>query len=144
MTSLYTVQGWVSLDMPASLLRPDTSNSKSFDQQWRSCDAWPTDTLPIQRKNDCYRHHCSNSVELVMMLHLSNTMQGKVSCSQQSCCDSDRTELYGQIIFGDFVLQIRCLWAGLSHLHQWKQAHSFISGPREVTSTLSNESCFDS
>lgn len=37
-----------------------------------------------------------------MMLHLSNTMQGKVSCSQQSCCDSDSTELYGQIIFGDW------------------------------------------
>lgn len=39
---------------------------------------------------------------LLQQLHLSNTTQGKVSCSQQSCCDSDSTELYGQIIFGDW------------------------------------------
>lgn len=52
--------------------------------------------------------------------------------------------LWSNYIWWLIVLQIRCLWAGLSHLHQWKQAHSFISGPREVTSTLSNESCFDS
>lgn len=96
-------------------------------------------TLPIQRKNDCYRHHCSNSSTSATQCRAKWAVHSRAAATVTA--RSSMVKLYLVI---DFVLQIRCLWAGLSHLHQWKQAHSFISGPREVTSTLSNESCFDS
>lgn len=153
MTSLYTVQGWVSLDMPASLLRPDTSNSKSFDQQWRSCDAWPTDTEDSP-KVQLYRSKGRMIVTAIIAPTAWSWWWCSTSATQRrakwavhsraAATVTARSSMVKLYLVIDFVLQIRCLWAGLSHLHQWKQAHSFISGPREVTSTLSNESCFDS
>lgn len=119
----------------------------------RSCDAWPTDTEDSPKVR-LYRSKGRMIVTAIIAPTAWSWWWCSTSATQcrakwavhsrAAATVTARSSMVKLYLVIDFVLQIRCLWAGLSHLHQGKQAHSFISGPREVTSTLSNESCFDS
>lgn len=137
MTSLYTVQGGVSLDMPASLLRPDTSKElrPTVEIMWRLTNRHrglaQGSTLPIQRKNDFTAIIAPTAWSWWWCSTSATQCRAKWAVhSRAAATVTARSSVVKLYLVIGFVLQIRCLSVC---------AHARISGRVYHTYTSENK-----